>query len=342
MDARCVRKTYITGTEKRRIMKKTGSNRIISAALAAALVLTGTGCGKAADGSQSSVSEAVSSTAAAAQTSSSAASTSATSTSAASTSAASSGSVEKVVIGTEGAYAPYNLVNENGDPDGYDIAVAKAVDELVPELEFTFQPTEWSSIFTALDSGRFNIIVSQIAKNDEREKKYLFSDTAYTWDSEAIIYAKGRTDIHSTEDLDGKTVDAGLGSANTTWLEDYNKKNGNKIKISYTDGDVSKMLQDVVNGRADATINDPVTTKLIADKQGLQVDWTVSPDEGITPTYFLFANNEEGKKYKALIDPALKKLLDDGTLAKLSKQYLGADFSTKEAVEAQGSAGSGK
>jgi ABC-type amino acid transport substrate-binding protein len=111
MDARCVRKAYITGTEKRRIMKKTGSNRIISAAIAAALVLTGTGCGKAADGSQSSVSEAVSSTAAAAQTSSSAASTSA-----ASSAVSSSGSVEKVVIGTEGAYAPYNLVNENGDP----------------------------------------------------------------------------------------------------------------------------------------------------------------------------------------------------------------------------------
>ena len=51
-------------------------------------------------------------------------------------------------------------------------------------------------------------MAASVGQIPPRSEKYLFSDTAYTWDSEAIIYAKGRTDIHSTEDLDGKTVDA--------------------------------------------------------------------------------------------------------------------------------------
>lgn len=243
--------------------------------------------------------------------------------------------VEKITIGTEGAYAPFNFINADGQPDGYDIAVAKAVDELIPELEFEFVPTEWSSIFVALESGRFDVIFSQIAKNADREAKYLFSNTPYGYSANAIIYAEGRDDIASLQDLYGKTVAAGLGSANTAWLENYNKENGDPINISYTDGDVSKMLQDIINGRVDATLNNPVTTKLIADEQGLEVDWTVWVDNGLVPVFVLYSNTENGQRYQELIDPAIQTLLENGTLAELSVQYLGADYSTEEAVLAQ-------
>lgn len=255
--------------------------------------------------------------------------------SAASLALAQTAETETVVIGTEGAYAPFNYINKDGEPDGYDIAVARAVDELVPELQFEFAPTEWSSIFVAMESGRYDIIVSQIGWNAEREAKYLFGETPYSWSVGAIVYAKGREDIRSIEDLYGKTVAAGLGSANTTWLENYNAEHESPIEIAYTDGDVSKMLQDIVNGRADATLNSPVTTKLIAEEQGLAVDWTVWLDKGISPVYFLYANNENGQRYKALIEPALQTLLDNGTLSALSIQYLGADYATEAAVQAQ-------
>ena len=51
-------------------------------------------------------------------------------------------SPEVVIIGTEGAYPPYNFIAKDGTVDGYDAAVARAVDELIPEIEFKFQPTE--------------------------------------------------------------------------------------------------------------------------------------------------------------------------------------------------------
>lgn len=243
----------------------------------------------------------------------------------------STNSPEVVIVGTEGEYPPYNYVNEDGTVDGYDAAVALAVDELIPEIEFKFQPTAWDSIFVALEAGNFDLIVSQIAKNESREEKYQFADVPYAYSVNSIIFKAGRTDIQSIEDLHGKTVAAGIGSNNTTWLEEYNEKNGNPITIEYYDGNVSLMLQDIISGRVDATVNNPVTTELIAEEQNLDIESVLASELGINPVYFLYSKTDNGTRYKGLIDSALKTLTENGTLAKLSTEYLGTDYTSEDA-----------
>lgn len=244
---------------------------------------------------------------------------------------ASNNSPEVVIVGTEGEYPPYNYVNKDGTVDGYDAAVALAVDELIPEIEFKFQPTAWDSIFVALEAGNFDLIVSQIAKNESREEKYQFAEVPYAYSVNSIIFKAGRTDIQSIEDLHGKTVAAGIGSNNTTWLEEYNEKNGNPITIEYYDGNVSLMLQDIISGRVDATVNNPVTSELIAEEQNLDIESVLAPELGINPVYFLYSKTDNGTKYKELIDSALKTLTENGTLAKLSTEYLGTDYTSEDA-----------
>ena len=105
--------------------------------------------------------------------------------------------VTTYTVGTEGAYPPFNLVNEKGEPDGYDIAVMKAIDDLNPDVEFKYEATGWDGIFTALESGKIDVIASQCGKNEEREQKYLFPDIPYTETQAAIVFKKDRTDISS-------------------------------------------------------------------------------------------------------------------------------------------------
>lgn len=233
-----------------------------------------------------------------------------------------------VIVGTEGAYPPYNFINDKGEVDGYDASVIKALDERIDEFSFKFEPTAWDAIFVALESGKFDIIASQIAKNPKREAAYLFAQQPYLYGRGAIIFKNGRTDISSIEDLHGKTVAAGVGSYNTTWLEEYNAANGDPITIEYYDGNVALMLQDIASGRVDATLNDPITTQLIIDEQGLDLTFVLRSDVDASPVYLLFANNENGKRYKEVIDKALNEIIQDGTLAKLSEQWFGADYTT--------------
>lgn len=238
-------------------------------------------------------------------------------------------------VATEGAYAPFNYVDDNGNPDGYDIAVAKAVDELIPEIQFEYQAVEWSSIFAGLEAEKYDLIVSQAAKTPEREEKYLFGDTAYTWGIGAIAYKSGRTDIKSMDDLAGKTVTVGVGSSNANVIETWNAEHGNVINVTYGDGDISKALLDVQEGRVDATLVSPVTAGLVVKEQGLDVEFALRNDDTVKPVYWLFNQNEDGEYLKPLVDKALQTLLDNGTLAELSKTYLGDDYSTQEAVQAR-------
>lgn len=244
-------------------------------------------------------------------------------------------SAETVVkVGTEGAYPPYNFINEEGEVDGYDIAVVKAVDELLEDVSFEFVPTAWDGIFVALDAGEFQFISSNLTKNDEREAKYLFADEAYNYEGVQLIFKAGRNDIKSLEDLKGKKVAAGVGNANTTFLEQYNEANNNEIEIVYTDGNINNALLELENDQVDATIGSIITTQLTADELGIEIDSILLEELEIKPVYFLFSQSEENGALKEQIDDALRQLKEDGVLTELSIQYFGRDQSTEEAAQA--------
>jgi ABC-type amino acid transport substrate-binding protein len=249
--------------------------------------------------------------------------------------AATEKNVITINIATEGAYAPYNYVDADGNPDGYDIAVAKAVDELLEDYEFTYQAVEWSSIFAGLEADKYQAIISQAAKTEEREKKYLFGSTAYCWGVGAIAYQAGRTDIKSMNDLAGKTLSVAVGSSNEAVALAWNEANGNVIDIVYNDGDITKALLDVQEGRVDATLVSPTVGAYVIKENGLNVETVLRDDDTVSPVYFLFSDTEENKKLSALADEALQTLIDNGKLAEISKEYLGEDFSSLEAVESR-------
>lgn len=248
----------------------------------------------------------------------------------------------KVLIATEGAYAPYNYVDDDGSPDGYDIAVAKAVDELLDDYEFEYQAVEWSAIFTGLDADRYQVIVSQAAKTEEREQKYLFGSVAYTWDTGAIAFKKGTTGITGLDSIGGTdtTLSVAVGSSNENVALTWNKEHPDKqLNIVYNDGDINKALLDVQEGRVDTTLVDPAVAANVISTQGLDVDYVVRDDATITPVYWLYSQTdtyaEQNKALAAEVDQALQQLIDSGKLAEISEQYLGNDYSTEEAVRSR-------
>jgi L-cystine transport system substrate-binding protein len=248
---------------------------------------------------------------------------------------AGSDSAKLIRVGTEGAYPPYNFVTAAGEADGYDVAVVRAVDELIDEYRFEFVPTAWDGIFVALEGGDFDLIASDLAWRPEREEKYHLSKVPYLWGSSQIVFKAGRKDIHSIADLEGKKVAAGIGTNTTTALEDYIKATGKKIEIVYTDGNIVNALTEIDTGRVDATLSSIITTQLTADSLGFKIDGVTPPELPIQSIHLLFPKTEAGAKYRDRIDQALTELHKNGTLTRLSRQYLfGKDYSTEKAVAA--------
>jgi ABC-type amino acid transport substrate-binding protein len=81
----------------------------------------------------------------------------------------------KLIIGCDVGYPPMEYKADNGvDFVGFDIDVAARVAELLG-LEAEYVNTAWDGIFTGLENGRYDAIVSAVSITPERQEKYILT-----------------------------------------------------------------------------------------------------------------------------------------------------------------------
>ncbi len=231
-----------------------------------------------------------------------------------------------IKVGTMGTYEPFSYVDASGNLTGYDIEVLRLVEKADPSLKFEFISGPWDSLFPGLDSDKFQLLANQITSNPDRQAKYLLSRNTYALCVSQLIVKKGRTGIKSLNDLKGKKIGATVGDSFTRVLEDWNKENGNILNIVYYEEDITTILQDIANGRVDATLNDPIMAVSKAKTQNLEVE-PVGERIAADPTYFIAKKDATGEKIMDKIDAALSSLKADGSLSKLSIDWFGVDYS---------------
>jgi polar amino acid transport system substrate-binding protein len=80
-----------------------------------------------------------------------------------------------VRLGTEGAYPPWNFINDAGEVDGFEREVG---DELCARAELTCEwvTNEWDSIIPNLVSGNYDVIIAGMSVTDERDEVIEFSE----------------------------------------------------------------------------------------------------------------------------------------------------------------------
>lgn len=232
---------------------------------------------------------------------------------------------ETVQVGTMGTYSPFSYYDDDNNITGYDIEVLKLIEKKDPSIHFEFTSGAWESLFPGLDADKYQMLANQISGTDERREKYYLTETSYHTAVNQIIVKGDRDDISSFEDLIGKTIGLTVGDAHNAVAEKWNEEHGNVLTIQYYNEDVTTILQDIVNGRIDATLNDPAVAVSKAKLQGLDVKAVGEPLEQ-TPVYFIFKKDDAGKKLRDKIDAALKELIDSGELSDLSVEWFGADY----------------
>ena len=80
----------------------------------------------------------------------------------------------KVVIATEGAFAPYNLVRPDGKLDGFEIELAADLCARL-KLQCEFIVSDWNSIIPGLQAGKFDAIMSGMSITPKRLEVIDFS-----------------------------------------------------------------------------------------------------------------------------------------------------------------------
>lgn len=228
-------------------------------------------------------------------------------------------------VGTMGTYNPFSFAAEDGTLTGYDLEVLREIEKVDGSLKFNFVAGPWDSLFVGLDADKFQMLANQITSNPDREANYYLTENQYFTCVSQIIVKKGRNDIQSLEDLKGKTIGLTVGDSFTRLVEDWNAANGNILTIKYYEEDIATILQDIENGRIDATVNDPIMARDKAEVQGLQID-AAGERIAADPTYFIFKKDEKGRELRDRVDAALAKLIESGRLSELSVEWFGEDY----------------
>lgn len=101
--------------------------------------------------------------------------------------------MQKVRMGTEGAYPPYNFINDNGEVDGFEREVGDRICELA-ELDCTWVKNDWDSIIPNLVSGNYDTIMAGMSITEERDLVIDFSHEYFPPDPSAFVGLAGASD----------------------------------------------------------------------------------------------------------------------------------------------------
>ncbi|MFC5469847.1 transporter substrate-binding domain-containing protein [Cohnella suwonensis] len=237
--------------------------------------------------------------------------------------------VKKIVVGTGNQFPKVAFVDESGKLTGFDVELVREIDKRLPAYKFELQVLEFTNILLSLETGKIDLAAHEFEKNPEREAKYLFNKVPYAYWKNKIIVAKDNNDpIETLDDLKGKKVYATATSAAATQFENYNKENGNALKIVYSNGGANDLAQQISSGRVYATVGDDFVLPLIDPEGKLKSVGKVIRESDIL---FLFRKNDpEEQQLADAVDKAIVELQADGTLSNLSKQWLGFDATVSD------------
>lgn len=239
--------------------------------------------------------------------------------------AAQSGEKKAIVVATRGTAKPFSYTDDKGNLTGYDVEILKEIEKRDPSLHFEFKPMSPDAAFVAMKSKQVDMIANQMRRNPTREKKYIYTTESNNYTARKLVVKEGRTDIQSFDDLNGKKVAITSNSEFNDLVKAFNKDHKPGIDPIYSDKGAAENLNLVATGRADAAGEYEYVVNVARKEQGLPVQAVGSVMQSV-PTFFLLRKDPQMQAVADKIDKILKQMKEDGTLKKLSIQYLGKDY----------------
>ncbi|WP_370278063.1 ABC transporter substrate-binding protein [Pontibacterium sp.] len=220
---------------------------------------------------------------------------------------------DKIRIATEGAYAPFNMVDASGQLQGFDVDIAKALcAEMKADCDIVAQ--DWDGIIPGLRAKKYDAIIASMSITKERQRVVDFTDAYYS-NVLAFVAAKGKS-LETTKDgLKGLVVGAQRATIAGQHLED---QLGDVVTVKLYDTQDNAYL-DLEAGRLDALLSDKFPA----------YDW-LSTDAGQKFEFKgsdIDINDKIGiavRKNDPLTDKfnrALKAIVDNGKYAEINARY---------------------
>jgi polar amino acid transport system substrate-binding protein len=214
-----------------------------------------------------------------------------------------------VRLGTEGAYPPYNFINDAGEVDGFE---RKLGDELCARAGLTCEwvTNEWDSIIPNLVSGNYDVIIAGMSITDERDEVIDFTQDYFPPTASAYVGLSADVDVSTaTVSAQVSTIQAGHVAASGATLLEF--------------ATPEETIQAVRDGVADAVFADFDYLAPVVEASGGELTFVgdrVPLGGGVG-----LGIRESDTELRDALDAAITSMKEDGTLNALLVEWFEPD-----------------
>lgn len=223
-----------------------------------------------------------------------------------------------VVIGFDDTFAPFGFKNNDGDYVGFDIELAEEILGRL-EVEYTFQPIDWSMKETELNTNNIDMIWNGYSVTPQREEVVLFSDP-YIQNRQVII-VKADSEIQSKADFAGKMMATQEQSASLEAI-----MNDSEFAAALDGGQpvtyptFVEVFSDLDNGRVEGIVVDELLATYFLEQNGSADEYRILEDNFGEEDYAVgFRKTDEA--FVAEFNETLAEIIEDGTFDEIKSNW---------------------
>ena len=206
---------------------------------------------------------------------------------------------DTVRMGTEGAYPPYNFINDKGEVDGFERELGDEICKRA-QLDCTWVINEWDSIIPNLVSGNYDTIIAGMSVTAERDEVIDFTNEYIPPSPSAYVGLKdGSVDVSKgIIAAQINTIQSGFIAASGATLVEF--------------ATPDETIAAIKNGEADAVLADKdFLAPIVAESNGTLA--FVADDVSIGGGVAMGLRESDGE-LKAKMNTAIDSIKADGTL----------------------------
>ncbi|OAS21334.1 basic amino acid ABC transporter substrate-binding protein [Paenibacillus oryzisoli] len=232
----------------------------------------------------------------------------------------------KIKFATDAAYAPMEYMDKD-KVAGFDIDfLAEVMKEA--GLSYSVTNTGWDTMLTSVQQGKeYQAGISSVSITDERKQTYDYS--APYFESTNMILVKEGSPIKSALDLKDKKVAVQISTTADTLMTKI--MGGDNKSLKRMDNNTLALMELESNG-VDAVVADIAIIREYVKNNPNKKFVSIADAKNFESEYYGILL-PKGSDLKAKLDPAIKKVIENGKYATVYKKWFGQEPDTKKLLD---------
>ena len=222
---------------------------------------------------------------------------------------------QAITIGTKFDQPLFGQVDANGDPQGFDVEIAKLIAAKlgIAESGITWTETVSSNREPFIQSGEVDLVVATYTINDKRKEVVAFAGPYYNAGQDILVLAGNPEGIEGPDDLEGQAVCTVSGSTSEANLAEYTDT---IVSLAgYAD-----CLEPLRAGTVVAVSTDNVILAGLADASAGEFEVVGNP---FTEEPYGIGLSLDDQEFRDFINDVIEEAFEDGTWDELWNQTAG-------------------